>query len=331
MNLREKYLQEALKELAERRQRNQRITDQRHEQIRKELPEIAALRRRLAERTAALVQETIDSPQKKAEFTEELAALQRQTADRTAALLQTHALPADFMEPVYDCPDCRDTGFLPDQSACACLKKAFIKRAYQQSNLILTLKRHNFAAFSFTVYDEATDPEYGISPRENMRTILDVCRRFAADFGTGSRNLLLHGPSGLGKSFLCSCIAKEVLDNGFSVIYLSAPEFFGFFEKYHFHHGEETVDYDFLESLYECDLLILDDLGTEVISSVTQSDLFQTINRRINEQKCTVISTNFSISQLSQVYSERITSRILGEYEPLLFFGSDIRKRRYMQ
>ena len=313
MNLREKYLQEALKELAERRQRNQRITDQRHEQIRKELPEIAALRRRLAERTAALVQETIDSPQKKAEFTEELAALQRQTADRTAALLQTHALPADFMEPVYDCPDCRDTGFLPDQSACACLK------------------RHNFADFSFTVYDEATDPEYGISPRENMRTILDVCRRFAADFGTGSRNLLLHGPSGLGKSFLCSCIAKEVLDNGFSVIYLSAPEFFGFFEKYHFHHGEETVDYDFLESLYECDLLILDDLGTEVISSVTQSDLFQTINRRINEQKCTVISTNFSISQLSQVYSERITSRILGEYEPLLFFGSDIRKRRYMQ
>lgn len=331
MNLREKYLQEALKELAERRQRNQRLVDQRYDQIQRQLPEIPHLRQQLAEQTSALIQQTMNSPEKKAEFSQELIRLQRQTTEKIAALLQAHSLPADFMEPVYDCPSCRDTGFLPDQGACACLKKSFIARAYQQSNLVLSLERHNFAVFSFAVYEDIVDAEYGISPRENMRTIFDACRRFAADFGKSSRNLLLHGPSGLGKSFLCSCIAKAVLDNGFSVIYLSAPEFFGFFEKYHFHHGEETIDYGFLESLYDCDLLILDDLGTEVISSVTQSDLFQTINRRINEQKCTVISTNFSISQLSAVYSERITSRILGEYEPLLFFGSDIRKRKYLQ
>ena len=331
MNLREKYLQDALKELAERRQRNQRIVDQRYAQIARELPEIEGLRRHLAERAAAMVQETLNAPEKKAEFTEELAALQRQTAEKTAALLQAHHLPADFMEPVYDCKDCKDTGFLPKQNACICLKRAFIQRAYQQSNLLQTLERQNFSSFSFSVYDDAVDPEYGISPQENMHTIFEACRRFATHFPADNRNLLLHGPSGLGKTFLCSCIAKKVMDKGYSVIYLSAPEFFGYFEKYHFHHSEDIVDYDFLESLYDCDLLILDDLGTEVISSVTQSDLFQTINRRINEQKRTVISTNFSISQLSQVYSERITSRILGEYEPLLFFGNDIRKRKYLQ
>ncbi len=330
MNLREKYLQEALKELAERRQHNQQTLDRHYEHIRQALPEALALRQRLAEQASFFIRQTMAFPEKKSEFTVELAALQQSTGDELISLLQAHSLPANYLEPVYDCGECRDTGFLPNQSPCSCLKKAFIRRAYQQSNLTLTLERQNFGSFSFEVYDSAVEPAYGVSPRENMQTIFDSCRRFASDFGQKYHNLLLYGASGLGKTFLCNSIAKEVLDRGFSVIYLSAPEFFGFFEKYHFHHGEELVDYDFMESLYDCDLLILDDLGTEVISSVTQSDLFQAINRRINGQKCTVISTNFSISQLSKVYSERITSRILGEYDTLLFFGSDIRKRRYL-
>lgn len=330
MNLREKHLQSALKDLDKKRQENQNIARQRYQLVCEKAPEIAKIRQTLAEQTSYFFQETMRSPEKKAEFTEALQNLQAQTDQAITTLLANHHLPNDYLQPVYDCPHCQDTGFLPNLNACLCLKKAFIEKAYQQSNLAPALASQNFDSFSFEVYGTEKNKTYGISPRENMHTIFEECHHFAAAFGQNYQNLLLNGPSGLGKTFLCNCIAKEVLEQGFLVIYLSAPEFFGFFEKYHFHHGETEIDYGFIQSIYDCDLLIIDDLGTEVITSVTQSDLFQTLNRRINDQKATVISTNLSIAQLSKTYSERTISRLLGEYTPLLFFGDDIRKKRYL-
>lgn len=330
MNLREIHLQTALKDLDKRQQENLQVSNQRFQALAHEIPEIISLRQNLAQEISRLFKKTMAQPEKKGDYTSQLQTIKAQTKARIDQLLLAHNYPTTYLDPVYTCPFCKDTGFLENRQACTCLKKSFIEKAYQQSNLGPILASQNFDSFSFEVYSRDIDKKYGISPRENMETIYEECYSFAKKFGGKYQNLLLNGPSGLGKTFLCNCIAKEVLDQGFVVIYLSAPEFFSYFEKYHFHHGQTEVDYGFIESIYECDLLIIDDLGTEVINSVTQSDLFQTLNRRINNKKSSVISTNFSVSQLSKTYSERTVSRLLGEYSPLLFFGHDIRKNRYL-
>lgn len=330
MNLRDKFLQEALKDLEQVRLDNQLAEQKRFGEIAAAIPQIADLRENLANQTSQFFTRILGNPAEKESLLSDLRALQEDTDRQIKELLVSHQYPEDYLQKLYHCSACQDSGYLPNLKPCTCLNKLFIAKAYRQSNLESTLSKQNFEYFSFDVYSKETDKKYGISPYTNMETIYDECYQFAHHFGKRYQNLLLYGPSGLGKTFLCSCIAKEVLDGGFSVIYLSAPEFFGYFEKYHFHHDNEVVDYAFLEAIYECDLLILDDLGTEVISVVTQSDLFQTLNRRISEQKCTVISTNFSVEQLSKIYSERIASRILGEYSQLLFFGQDIRKRDFL-
>lgn len=330
MNLRNKYMQDAMQILKEKKQKNAVLEKERSETIRKHLPEALHLRQNLAERMKDFYLQTLERPEKKEEFLSELRKLQQETDEKVESLLTENGYPANYLEPIFDCPACEDSGFLKNQSVCSCLNREFIARAYQKSNLRDILERENFNNFKLELYPDTMNEQYRINPRENMKDVYQNCYHFAKTFGNHENNLLLYGPSGLGKTFLCSSIAKEVMDAGFSVIYLSAPEFFGIFEKYHFHHNDDSVDHNYIESLFDCDLLILDDLGTEVISVVSQQDLFQTLNRRINEKKSTVISTNLSLSQISKTYSERIASRILGEYTPLLFFGDDIRKKRYL-
>lgn len=329
MNLREKYMQEALQVLNQRRQKNMAIQQERHQIIRQNLPEVLDLRANIAEKTKEFYLKTLETPEKKEEFLTAFAKLRQETDHSVQTLLTANGYPTDYLNPVYDCSICKDTGFLENLEMCSCLNKEFIARAYQSSNLLSVLEKENFDNFDFNYYRTTADATTPISPRENMQIVFGECYKFAHEFGSHDQNLFLFGPSGLGKTFLCSAIAKVVLDNGFSVIYLPAPEFFDLFQRYRFRLKEEAVDFNYMESLFACDLLILDDLGTEVINSYTQQDLFQTLNRRINDKKCTVISSNLSLAELSKSYSERIASRILGEYLPLKFWGEDIRKQKY--
>lgn len=241
-------------------------------------------------------------------------------------LLVENNFPADYLESQYECQACKDTGFVGNVP-CSCFKQALIDIAYEQSNLKHILDKENFNLFSLKYYSQQPNPKTGISPYDNMFKIKQICVGLIEKFDTEKENLLLTGQTGLGKTFLCNCIAKELLDSGYTVLYFTAPQLFKLFEESRFHR-EDMLDEskDILNTLFNVDLLIIDDLGTESISTITISDLFNVVNSRYLNQTSTIISTNLTFGQLQERYSERVVSRIIGQYTLLKFFGEDIRK-----
>ena len=201
------------------------------------------------------------------------------------------------------------------------VKKKAIDLIYEDSNLKNITSSENFSTFSFEWYDKKqVDPVTGLTPYNNMHKVLDVCQSFVQTFDNSFSNLLL---TGVGKTFLANCIAKELLDTYHSVIYLTATEFFKCFENSDFRRNlDNSIDVNYF---LECDLLIIDDLGTESSNSYTNSKLFYVINERLLRNKSVIISSNFTISQIEDFYSERIFSRIISSYTILRLFGTDIR------
>lgn len=274
------------------------------------------------------IQATLREPNKKAFFENQLlSTIQRLKEERTS-LLKTNRFPDDYLEPHYTCSDCQDTGYIQNER-CHCLKQAVIDFSYEQSNLKHVLENENFSKFSFNYYSKEIDKTVGISPYTNMQSVHQHCIDFTQQFNTHFNNLILYGQSGLGKTFLCNSIAKELLDQGKTVIYLSSFQLFRLFENYRFHKEEEIVSNDDIEAIFVCDLLIIDDLGTEFNNALTSAELFNCLNTRLLNQKSTVISTNLAPSEWVNKYSERIVSRIFGYYTQLKFFGSDIRLKKY--
>ena len=196
---------------------------------------------------------------------------------------------------------------------------------YMQSNLQEILKQENFSTFCTNYYSSNyIDPLTGRSSQESMQTALRVCHEFADTFSEKFSNILLYGDTGVGKTFLTHCIAKELMDQSYSVIYFSAVSLFENFAKNAFGKKDEA-DNDVFDHIYNCDLLIIDDLGTELSNSFTVSQLFVCLNERILRRKPTVISTNLTLDDVNSIYSERIFSRISSNYMILRLTGDDIR------
>lgn len=239
-------------------------------------------------------------------------------------LLVSAGLPEDYLEPQYTCPDCRDTGYIGTDK-CHCFQKAIVDLLYTQSNLHDILDVENFSEFSLDYYSSNhIDSLTGRSSLASAQTALKTCKQFVDDFSNGFHNILLYGDTGVGKTFLTHCIAKELMDSTYSVIYFSASQFFDYLAKNTFGKKEEQ-DTDTSAYIYDCDLLIIDDLGTELYNSFTKSQLFVCLNERILRRKATVISTNLSLDDINSVYSERIFSRISSNYTILRLTGDDIR------
>ena len=191
---------------------------------------------------------------------------------------------------------------------------------------MLDLGGQSFDAFSLEWYSEEGSPELGISPRENMDWIYRTCRRYAASFGPGSGSLLFTGDPGLGKTFLSAAIAREVSAEGFSVVYDTAAHVFDRFEARKFGREEgEAVEAD-VDRVLDCDLLILDDLGTEMTTPFVQSALYTIVNGRLLNRQPSILSTNLKLEELARRYGAQTASRLEGEYQVLPFFGEDIRK-----
>lgn len=247
-------------------------------------------------------------------------------------LLVENGYTPDYLENQYRCKACKDTGFVGAEP-CSCFKQGLINIAYEQSNLKHILNKENFNSFSLKYYSQKTDAKAGLSPYDNMLKIKQICVGLIEKFDIEKENLLLTGQTGLGKTFLCNCIAKELLDSGYTVLYFTAPQLFKLFEESRFHREDmQDESKDLLSTLFNVDLLIIDDLGTESISTITISDLFNVVNSRYLNQTSTIISTNLSFGQMQERYSERVVSRIIGQYTLLKFFGEDIRKlKKYMQ
>lgn len=248
----------------------------------------------------------------------------RRLSQEKHSLLRSNGFPNDYLDLHYTCPDCKDTGYI-GTNKCHCFQKAIVDLLYTQSNLQEVLEKENFSTFSLDYYSSNhRDPLTGRSSLEAVQTALHICHEFVDTFSEDFRNILLYGDTGVGKTFLSHCIAKEVMDRSYSVIYFSASRLFDVLAKNMFGKKEEETD-DSLDYIYNCDLLIIDDLGTELANTFTTSQLFSCLNERILRQRSTIISTNLALDDIKTIYSERIFSRISSHYTMLRLTGDDIR------
>lgn len=236
-------------------------------------------------------------------------------------LLADAGFSEDYLDPIYDCPDCQDTGYIGNEK-CHCFRQQEISLLYEQSNIQAMIDRENFSTLSYSYY-EGED-------LEAFKTAVSISKDFVAGFDSHYQNILYYGMVGTGKSFLSGCIAKELLSAGRSVIYFSANGLFEQLARYSFDTKMKEGLYNFYKDLYNCDLVIVDDLGTEVTNNFVCSQLFALLNERHLRQKATIISTNLQLAELRDRYSERVFSRIASNYTICKLSGTDIRLQKRM-
>ena len=245
-------------------------------------------------------------------------------SERIQTLMSAGFAP-DYLGDEYRCPRCHDTGYVGTE-ICVCLMDLYKMQLKASLSSLLKLGNETFDNFDLSWYDDTYDPELGMSPRNHMEGVCEMCYRYANKFNGKSTNLFLNGGTGLGKTFLSACIARVVADKGFSVVYDMAGSLFSVFEDAKFSKSENMAALrDDIRRYLESDLLIIDDLGTEMTTSFTISALYELINTRLINSKKTIINSNLAIDELLQRYSPQIASRIKGEYHVLKFYGSDIR------
>lgn len=294
-------------------------------QLYKKFPRLADIEREMNITGVRLARLILEQP---VDYIQKAERLRKHTAElktEKLEILRSNRIPENFLELSYNCTKCHDTGFI-DGKECTCFKQKLVDKAYDQSNLKDIIKNENFDFFDIRYYSTEKDPERNISPRENIQDILAVCIKFTQDFDKKFQNLLLYGKTGLGKTFLCNCMAKELLDSGKTVMYVTASQLFKLIEEDRFNRiGDEDIPSHYMDDILSVDLFIIDDLGTEFSTILSSAELFNIINTRLINRKPVVISTNLSMEDIINQYSDRIVSRIVGSYTSLEFFGDDIR------
>lgn len=236
--------------------------------------------------------------------------------NRKKQLLLDAGFPEDYLDPVFSCPDCQDTGYI-NREKCHCFRQAEISLLYEQSGIQDLLNQNNFSLLSYDYYTG----EALILFQNAVKT----CQRFIKNFNSDYHNLFFYGTVGTGKSFLSGCVAKELIERGHSVIYFGATGLFDLLSKNSFDYKSRDELRSAYADLYQCDLLIVDDLGTELTNQFVTSQLFALLNERHMGKKATIISTNLSLEELRNRYSDRIFSRITSNYEVCKLSGQDIR------
>ena len=324
MGLNNSQYQAIMRDYEQKRFRSHDRLTQHFKNVYEKLPEYQALDESISSLSVQYGKRLINGDENAlASLKEELAILTKSKKE----LLKSAGFPADYLEPVYECEDCKDTGYI-DGVKCHCFKKAVSRLLYSQSNLSEILSVENFDTFSVDYYsNNYIDNVSGRTSRELIEEALLVCKDFVRTFGSEHKNLFIYGDVGVGKTFLSNCIAKELLEEGFSVLYFSAPALFDVMA----HHVFDKNDIDahnMYEFIYDCDLLIIDDLGTEYTNSFVSSQFFSCINERLLDKRSTIISTNLSLDSLADQYTERAFSRITSKYTMLKIIGDDIRIKK---
>jgi len=264
-----------------------------------------------------------DAEVRSKELEEKLAGLNAEYEN----ILIANGYEKDALKIHYSCEKCCDTGFL-GKKRCSCFAKRLSEIFYSRSGIKNQMEKENFDTFDITFYSTVPDPVLKRSPRDNMKEVLRHAKNFVQDpFAMGS--MLFYGNTGLGKTFLCNAIARELLQKGIPVIYASARQLFRLLEEEHFDYSKEEREYDYIEEILSVDVLIIDDLGTEFLTGFVSSELFNILNMRMLHELPVIISTNLSPGEISGHYSDRLISRILGQYRLLKFFGEDIRMLKF--
>ncbi|MBQ8956548.1 MAG: ATP-binding protein [Lachnospiraceae bacterium] len=298
------------RQLAEdKREQRRRI-----QEIHKRIPRYKELEDKTADLSAEAA--IMAASGRKAEAAPLLKELSR-ISDEKKKVLSEAGVPEGYLSLQYVCPDCKDTGYKGSEK-CHCLMQKITEHYYAGSGIYDKLRSENFETFSFDYFSG--------SELDNIKKIYAAAKEFTVTFADTYCNMLFYGDVGCGKSFMSNCIAKELIDKGIAVIYISAIRLFDILSAHRF--DSRNLDDREYEALFEYPLLIIDDLGTEVNSSVVDSELFNVLNERDLKSKSTIISTNLSLAKLKDIYSERSVSRILGNYEIYRFRGDDIRLKK---
>ena len=241
-------------------------------------------------------------------------------------MYKKYNIPENFLEYDYECKKCNDTGYTADGKRCKCFNKQVINYLYKMSNIVHMLDKENFDTFDINVFSNEPYNNEIYTPKQNMYNILETSEDFCNNFDKTNMNLLFYGGTGLGKTFMCNCIAKTLIDMEKTVLYQTAFNLFEILENHKFNRLNETeanrINYNLM---FESELLIIDDLGTEFNNSFTNAELFNIINERLITDKKTIISTNLSLEQLAETYSDRIMSRVFNNFIAHKFYGKDLR------
>lgn len=321
----EKILRRSMARYNEDKQRRAEAFAARQKQIFREIPRLEEIDRELRGTMSQIIASAL---RRGTDPMPALRVIRDQNLDlqrERSALLMEHGYEPDELEERPDCILCGDTGFR-DGTMCRCLRKYYARAQIEELSRMLDMGTASFETFRFDWYGAAPDPVMGISPRANMEKNYDTCQDYARQFGRSSGNLLLWGDPGLGKTFLSACVARVVSERGFSVVYDTATHVFSQFEAAKFRREEDEGAAEDVDRCMNCDLLIIDDLGTEMVTSFVQSALYQIVNGRLLAGKSTIISTNLDPDGIGKRYSPQLLSRIEGEYQVLPFFGEDIRR-----
>ena len=319
MSLDPKLLNQARKIHADEKQKRQGAAMARQAEVFAKIPQLAEVDLALRQTVFDTIQVALgQSKVNLAEIGEKNQALQAQLQE----LLVRHAYPADYLENPPTCCICKDS-FHDNTEICPCLLATYRRLQGEELSSLLNLGEGRFENFQLDFYGEH---------RPRMAVIFDICKTYAQEFGPHSGNLFFVGQTGLGKTFLSTCIAKTVVEKGHSVVYAPAGELFAQFEREKFGKGDDLEKtQEEVARYFNCDLLILDDLGTEMTTSFVVSALYTLVNTRLLRKKQTIINTNYSSESLGEKYNPQILSRLEGEYTKLSFFGEDIRLQKKKQ
>lgn len=323
-------LSHVLNQMEHRRAEHEAQAEQRRWEIVSRIPRIGQIDRELKITAIRAVRTAFASDEDSAASIESLRIKNLALQQEKRELLANHGYPPNYLVPVTDCDKCKDTGYIGSK-LCDCVRRQCAAEQTRQLSTILPIDKENFSTFSLLYYSQvpATIEGITLSPYLVMKDNLEVCRKYADEFGSHERNLLLYGAPGLGKTFLSSCIAREVVQKNFSVAYDTAISIFTHYDTIKFGGITQEESSSALEKYKKADLLIIDDLGTEMKTAFTISCLYDLLNRRLMEHKCTIINTNLSPKALEAHYNTpAISSRILGNFIPIRFIGTDIRRRK---
>lgn len=291
----------------------------RREEIEKKLPEVIKIENQIARLCLKLSINILNNVESKDVYLKELKEKITDLRIRKSELLVSNNYPIDYLDLHYRCPECKDTGFI-GKNKCICYKQKLVELYYENSDLKEVLKKNNFENFNIELYSYRKTGNEPISPRKNIEDIASKSWNFIEKFSSSDENLLFLGNPGTGKTFLSNCVAKELLDRGYLVLYRTAETLIHDLKHIRFNNDDILEDL-----LLNCDLLIIDDLGSEQITDFSKTELFNLLNRRLLKKNKMLISTNYDLEDLLKIYSERISSRLLGEFTLCNFFGEDIR------
>lgn len=321
MSYSNKTLSKATQILSERRTKAQKTREERHDEIVRLIPDVSKYEAQLSSSGLAVIK-AFGMGNDAQKYIDELSRINLTIQQAIGDLLEGKGYPRDYLMTPYTCKKCEDTGFV-NGYFCECRKEILKEISKGELNNVSPSKNCRFDNFDLNYYPLPFDDNLKISPRNRMAEVFNYLKEYAEDFHEDSESLYFYGATGLGKTHLSLAIANTVTEKGYSVIYDSAQNILSSLEREKFS-GTGAGKRE--KEILDCDLLIIDDLGSEFSTQFTIAAIYNIVNTRINTAKPVIISTNLSEEELEEKYTQRIASRIIGNYVSIHFFGNDIRQ-----